>query len=76
MMKIDFPRDLEDALIRQGLVPNNCRLVDVVMTPNAVPVLRYEVYVTHDDLGKLAKAFEEAFETAQARRRDPPPEES
>ncbi len=52
---------LEDALIAQGLVPKNCRLLEVVMAPQSVPILRFEVFVTNDDLAKLAVAFASAL---------------
>lgn len=61
MNNIANPLKLERALIAQGLVPSNCRLLEVVMAPMTAAIIRFEVFVTQDDLGKLAQAFADAF---------------
>jgi uncharacterized membrane protein len=52
---------MKKALIAHGLVPPNCRLVDVMFVVNAAPVLRYEVFLDDDDLRKFADAFADAL---------------
>lgn len=54
------PSVLSRALIAHGLVPKNCRSVELVMTPDSVTVLRYEVTVDVEDMAKLALALQEA----------------
>jgi hypothetical protein len=53
---------LEAALAQQGLIPTNCHLLEVVMKPNSVLSVRYEVFLTGDDLLKFAKAFQSVAE--------------
>jgi hypothetical protein len=60
-MKIVGPQRLQRALIAHGLVPPNCKLLDVVVSPTGPPVLRYEVFLDETDLRKFADAFAEAL---------------
>jgi hypothetical protein len=56
-MKIVPPHRLGQLLIAQGLVPANCRVLNVEFRVMEAAILRYEVFVTGDDLVKLAQAF-------------------
>ena len=44
----------------RGLLPAHCRLIEVGMTPSAALVIRYEVFVTADQLGSFADALKAA----------------
>lgn len=61
MSDIANPRRLEAALIAHGLVPPNARLLEVVIAPMQVTMLRYEVFVSEDDLRRLSAAFLDAW---------------
>jgi len=52
-----LPQRLEKALIDAGLVPKNCRRLEVIIAPMQATILRYEVFVDQDDMGKLATSF-------------------
>jgi hypothetical protein len=52
---------MEKALIAHGLIPPNCRLLDVVFEVRAAPRLRYELLLDDDDLRKFADAFADAL---------------
>lgn len=57
MKMIAHSGKLERALIAEGLVPANCRLLEIVVKPDSAPIIRFEVFVQTDDLVKLSKAF-------------------
>jgi hypothetical protein len=44
-------------LANQGLVPPNCRSVELVSTINSGLILRYECLLEVEDLGKFAEAL-------------------
>jgi hypothetical protein len=48
---------LAKALEAEGLLPPHCRFVDIVLPADGVTTIRYEVFVSREDLGKLATAF-------------------
>jgi hypothetical protein len=51
---------LERELLDRGLLPANCRLVEISVTPASALVIRYEVYVEADQLGRYADALKAA----------------
>lgn len=50
-------RSLAKRLTEQGLLPPNCGKVELLIPPDGALTLRYEVYVTDEDLAKLGTAF-------------------
>jgi hypothetical protein len=52
------------ALEEEGLLPPNCRLLEIALAPREAFVLRYEVYVRTTDLPKLARAIAAAAKDA------------
>jgi hypothetical protein len=48
---------LVEALISEGVVPKECREVDLIARASAVLELRYTIFVTDLDLDKLGRAF-------------------
>lgn len=57
---------IEKELIRRGLVPAECRLLEVSISPRSALVIRYEVGVRNDQLGAFADALKAAFEAHAA----------
>jgi hypothetical protein len=55
-------RRITEHLLEQGLVPANCRTADLHFEPDGAVVLRYEVFVTDDDLAKLQRAIAKTLE--------------
>lgn len=45
-------------LVEQGLVPQHCSNLELIMRPNAPMILRYEVFVASEHLDKLALVFQ------------------
>jgi hypothetical protein len=62
---------LGKALSDVGLVPANCFNVEVLIDARSATVLRYDVFLRDDDLGKLAEAFAAAHAAVVA-----PPKET
>jgi hypothetical protein len=60
MKEAIVPHRLNQLLIEQGLVPPNCRLLTVEFAVMEAAIIRYEVFLTGDDLLKFAAAFTEA----------------
>jgi hypothetical protein len=60
MATILHPSKLEDALQRRGLVPPNCRLLEVVMEVMKPIVIRYEVFLTAEGARQFGEAYLEA----------------
>jgi hypothetical protein len=56
-------RSLEQALVKHGLVPPECRLLEVVMAPMSAVIVRYEVFLTVDQMRLFALAFAESSDT-------------
>jgi hypothetical protein len=70
-------RALEPELIKRGLLPPECKLIEVSIAPHSALVIRYEVYVRSDQLALFAEAMNavaveamKADEERQQRRRD------
>lgn len=59
-------RRIETELMKRGLLPAGCRLIEVSMTPSSALVLRYEVYVRNDQLSEFADALKAAAVEAAA----------
>jgi hypothetical protein len=53
---------LVDALIKEGLVPEECGDIEILMPINGAIVLSYRVFVRDVDLIKLSRAFAAAGE--------------
>ena len=66
MATILHPSRLEDALHRRGLVPPNCRLLEVVMEVMKPIVIRYEVFLSAEDARRFGEAYLEAAGLAEA----------
>lgn len=47
-------------LTARGLLPADCRLIEVRIEPHGALVIRYEVFVRHDQLGAFADALKAA----------------
>lgn len=45
------------ALVDAGVVPDRCRNLELIIQASGALVLRYEILVTAEDIGKLSKAF-------------------
>ena len=54
---IQSSRKLEKELIARGLVPPNCRIVDVVIGANAALTVRFECYLDDAQVQKFGEAF-------------------
>lgn len=50
-------RTLGNALKEEGLLPENCRFVELLVPPDGLPTLRFTVLVMDEDLPKLARAM-------------------
>jgi len=61
-MAVMTGRGLAPMLIKHGLLPDNCRLIEVSMSPDSIPIIRYEVFVTKEQMAKFAEALREASE--------------
>lgn len=59
MASIISNRSVGSVLVKRGLVPNNCYNAEILIAVNGAMSIRYEVYVTGDDLLKLSDAFAE-----------------
>lgn len=59
-------RGLEKELVVRGLLPPGCRLVEVSVTPNSALVIRYETFVTNEQLGQFADAMKAAADASLA----------
>lgn len=55
-------RSIAAALERRGLMPSGCRLIEVSIPVNGVVVIRYEKFVSKDEMGLVADALKEASE--------------
>ncbi len=55
-MSFVLSRALEKELIARGLVPKECKLLEVRVEPNAALVVRYEAFVRPDQLDLFADA--------------------
>lgn len=66
-MPMRIPASSQRLLIEQGLVPPNCRSVELHLDPSSVVVLRYDVLVTPDDMAKLAIVFQAMASEGKAR---------
>ena len=60
-------RTLGNELARAGLVPDACRLLEVVIGVDGLPIMRFEKYLTTDD----AKRLSEVLATVAAREDGP-----
>lgn len=61
MATTTYPLRLGDELVKVGLVPKGCRSVSLVCDAHSVPVLRYEVLVSDDELSQLQTAIAAAL---------------
>lgn len=50
-------RSLHEALIRHGLVPDDCRSMDINIGIDGIAVIRYEVTLTKERIQSLGEAF-------------------
>lgn len=57
-MAIRIPTSTQKLLLEQGLVPDGCRSVELVLAADSAMILRYEVFVTTEQLEKLAVVFQ------------------
>ncbi len=57
MSRIIANRGLAHELIQRGLVPENCRLIDVLIEVEGVVLLRYEKYLTQDESRRFGAAM-------------------
>jgi len=62
-------RDISRELVSRGLLPADCRLLEIVITVDGAAVMRYEQYVSADRLGGFADALRAVADMASA----PPP---
>lgn len=54
---ITATREIEDALVAEGLVPEKCSQVDLLMPADGIVSLRYTVFVEGEAWARLARAF-------------------
>ena len=66
MANIQSTARLEKELMARGLLPRDCRLVEISVTPNRPLVIRYEVFVRTDELVLFAEALTTAAAAAVA----------
>jgi len=59
-------RRISRHLAERGLLPAQCRLVEVSIEPTGALVIRYEVFVHSDQLGALADALKAAADEGTA----------
>lgn len=62
MASIIGTRRIEKELCERGLVPEHCRLIEISMTPASALVIRYEIFVTNEQVGLVADALKAAAE--------------
>ena len=55
-------RLLHKPLADAGLIPANCRLMEVVISATGAIVVRYETFISAEDLGKLGVVLQTASE--------------
>ena len=63
MASIQGSRRLADALQAEGLLPPNCKLIEVNIPADGAITIEYTVFVTNEDLAKVARALQRAAET-------------
>ena len=56
-MAVIHGNKLGKALQDEGLIPPNCRLLEIVIPDDGAAVLRFECFVTRDDLPKISRAL-------------------
>ena len=66
MKNIISNRRIAKELIKQGLLPDACRLLEVSIGVDGATILRYERMVYADDLAKVAEALRVAASEATA----------
>ena len=64
MSSIQSTFRLEKELIARGLIPADCRLIEISMEPNSALVIRYEVFVRSDRMALFGDAIKAAAEEA------------
>lgn len=57
MKRYIHAKRLIDAMLAEGLVPENCSSVKVVIAPDHALRIRYEVFVSEDDIPKVMRAL-------------------
>jgi hypothetical protein len=57
MSALHIPAELLKVFVDEGLVPANCRSLELSIPADGALVLRYEVFVTTDQLEQLAVIF-------------------
>jgi len=50
-------RQIADELQKAGLLPSNCRLVELSIGVDGIAILRYERFVDVEEFGKVADAL-------------------
>lgn len=55
---------LAEALMARGLLPEKCRLIDIVIAADGALVIRYEQFMTGERLAAYADAMREVAEAA------------
>lgn len=65
--KIVANRPLADALIKRGLMPNHCRMIDVQIAVDGAPIIRYEKFIDGDELREFAEALTEVAALVNAK---------
>lgn len=58
-------RQLAAELSARGLMPANCRIIEVTLDPSGPLVIRYEVFVTSEQLAQVADAMKAVAEKAR-----------
>lgn len=56
-----------EALIAEGLCPDNARNIELLIPADGAVAFRYEVFVEYSDLPKLARAFARAAASEASR---------
>lgn len=57
-MSVYSGRTLGKALIDEGLIPANARLLELVIPADGAITLRLELYVSEAEIGKLIRAMQ------------------
>lgn len=65
MPKIVGSSVLATALIEEGLVPEGCRDIELLLPVSGAVILSYRVLVHVNDLDRLSRAFAKAAERAR-----------
>lgn len=55
-------RTLADALMKRGLIPAGCRVLDLRVEVDSVVVIRYEKLVSSEELSAFADAMKDVAE--------------